>query len=199
VPAFDRIAEPYDVTMLPLEWLILRRLRRDMILGLAGRVLEIGAGTGVNLPLYGDDVRLIVTDLSESMLRHARQRRLRASVDWVIADAQAMPFLSESFDHIAASLVFCSIEDPVSAAHEMYRVLRPDGGLSLLEHTRGSTRIARRLTDVLAGPWYRFTGSCHLDRETDQVLRRAGFEIERMNTYWGGAVRLVHANKAPAR
>ncbi len=192
---FDRIAEPYDVSMLPLELVILRRLRRRMIPALSGRVLEIGVGTGVNLPYYATNVQLVATELSIPMLRRARRRRIRAHASWVVADAQAMPFGDGCFDHVAGSLVFCSIENPGSAAREMYRILRPGGGLSLLEHTRGSAGIARRITDALAEPWYRFTGSCHLDRETDRILTDAGFTVTKMSTYWGGAVRLIYAGR----
>jgi ubiquinone/menaquinone biosynthesis C-methylase UbiE len=174
---FEGIASRYDWGMLPLEWLILRWLRRKLYPQATGRVLELGVGTGVNLAWYEPSVDLVAVDFSASMLQLARQRACRSDPAWVQADALALPFADGSFDHVVASLFFCSIADPPKALSEVRRVLCPGGRLLLLEHVRGKSKLMARLTDWLDRPWHRFSRSCHLNRETAEAVEAAGFEL----------------------
>jgi len=190
---FERLTRPYDLFMLPLEWLILRRLRRRAIPRLRGRVLEIGVGTGVNLPLYDASVRLVATEPGMGMLGIARRRGIRAAVTWVRARAEGMPFGDRSFDGVVATLVLCSVGDPLRAMQEAQRVLRPGGRLLLIEHMRGSRWWARLLTDYLAGPWYALNGNCHLNRETLSTVAAAGLHVETVQEHVGGVVRVIRA------
>lgn len=192
---FDRVAAPYDRAMLPLEWALLRRLRARVIPALRGRVLELGAGTGVNLAHYAPSVRLLVTDASPAMLRIAAARPRPEGSDLLVANAEALPLEPESVDHVMASLVFCSVVDPDRAAGEIWRVLRPGGTLSLIEHMQGATPVAGFLTRSLTRPWLRINGACHLDRETVDTVRRVGLRVEREERYLGGIVRVVRATK----
>jgi SAM-dependent methyltransferase len=120
---FDSPSSTYDRGMLPLERLIFRRLRRRIFPRLGGDVLELGVGTGVNLPLYGSGARVTGCDANGEMLAWAARRDMRATAALVQADAQRLPFVDGSFDVVAASLVFCSVADPARALAEARRVL----------------------------------------------------------------------------
>lgn len=187
----ERLAAAYDGAMRPLERLLLRRLRLGLVPALRGRVLEVGAGTGVNLPLYDRSARLVIVDADPAMLRCAAGRALPGQATFVLADAERLPFLPGSFDHAVATLFFCSVGDPAAAAVEICRVLRPGGTLSLLEHMQGAGRLAGWLTRALARPWCAVMGSCHLDRRTLDVLQGAGLLVREERRYLGGIVRTV--------
>ncbi len=189
---YDEISTVYDCGMLPLEWLVLRRLRRRLFPYLRGDVLELGVGTGVNLPLYGPEARVVACDASRRVLGWAVRRRTQARVALVQADAQRLPFADGSFTTTAASLTFCSIANPAQALAETRRVLRRDGRLVLLEHTRGSG-LGSWLTRLLDPLWRTWSRECHLDRETTRSVAEAGFTLQRMERHWLGIVRVIEA------
>ena len=189
---FDGLAPGYDLGMLPLEWLIFRRLRRRVFPPLNGDVLEMGIGTGINLPLYGPGARVTGCDTSEEMLTWAARHRTRAPVVLAQADVQHLPFPDSSFDVVTGSLVFCSVTDPVQGLAEARRVLRPDGRLVLLEHTRGSG-LGAWLTDIFHPLWHTWSRECHLNRETVQTVVEAGFEVQRVEQHALGVVRVIEA------
>ena len=189
---FDGISSIYDRGMLPLEWMILRRLRRRVFATLRGDVLELGVGTGVNLKLYGDDARVVALDASADMLMRAGHRQTHRQATFVRADVQRLPFASGCFDTVAASLVFCSVADPARGLVEARRVLRPDGRLVLLEHTRGSG-LGAWLTDVFQPLWSAWSRECHLNRETVQAVADAGFRVRRVEQHALGIVRSIEA------
>lgn len=189
---FDEISSVYDFGMLPLEWLILRRLRQQAFPPLRGDVLEVGIGTGVNLPLYGPEARVTGCDASEEMLAWATRRRTHTSVVLDQADAQHLPFADGSFDVVVASLVFCSVADPARGLAEARRVLRPGGRLVLLEHTRGNG-VGAWLTDAFHPLWHTWTCECHLNRETAKTVAEVGFQVERVKEYAMGIVQVIEA------
>ena len=191
---FDGLASGYDLGMFPLEWAILRRMRRRAFSLERGDVLELGVGTGVNLPFYGEAVRLTAVDASPQMLRRAVRRRARASVRFVQADVQHLPFADASFDAVTGSLLFCSVGDPLRALSEVRRVLRPAGRLILIEHTRG-TGVGAWLTDRLHPLWYGWNGTCHLNRETTQAVAEAGFRIVKEERHVMGIMRQIEGVK----
>jgi len=136
---------PYDRGMWLLERLIFRRLRRRVFPGLRGDVLELGVGTGVNLPLFEAGARVIGCDASEGGLGWAARRKTQAPVTLVRADAQRLPFADGSFDVVTASLVFCSIADPARGLAEARRVLRrPEHRGELVEPPVEGTRPEHR-------------------------------------------------------
>lgn len=149
-----------------------------------GRVLELGVGTGSNLSFYPPEVTEVVgVDPHEGVLDRAKRivRRLeRDGVPYRIrlhrADAQSLPYDDTSFDVVVAFLTLCTIPDPVAASREAYRVLKPDGRLLVLEHVKAEagSRLARwqQRLDPL---WTRAAVGCHLDRDTERVLRESGF------------------------
>ena len=109
-----------------------------------GATLEIGVGTGLNLPLYPDAVALTAIDISPEMLAHARARAatLNRPVDLREADAAQLPFSDGSFDTVVSTLTLCTIPDPVAAVREAWRVLKPGGELRFFEHGRGNDRLS---------------------------------------------------------
>ncbi|MFN3761833.1 MAG: class I SAM-dependent methyltransferase [Anaerolineae bacterium] len=191
---FDALASGYDLGMLPLEVAVLRRMRRLAFPKVAGRVLEVGVGTGVNLPFYPSGATVVAIDLSAPMLRQARRRPARARVRAVQADIHHLPFRDGAFEAVTGSLVFCSVAEPERALGEVYRVLRPGGRLLLLEHTRGRGPGAW-LTDRLHPLWLAWNGVCHLNRETAQAVRQAGFRLRREESRILGIFRLIEGEK----
>ncbi len=198
---FDQLAAPYDRGMALLERLWLREMRRRLVPRARGRVLEIGIGTGANLPFYRSQARIMAIDESPEMLRAAFQRSAaldhRAQIGQ--ANAEHLPFPPDTFDSVVTALVLCSVIDPNRALGEMGRVLRkPDGRLLLLEHTRPDARPLSWLADGLNIPWCAMQGRCHLNRRTPNVLVHNGFEIEHIETKLGGLFRLIVARPDPS-
>ena len=169
----------YDICTAPSEAMGLRRMRRRLLSTARGRVLEVGAGTGANLPLYPAEAHVVATEYDESMARQARKRVGKAPVPvrLLMADAQVLPFDDATFDTAVGTLVFCTIAEPLLALGEVRRVLRPGGRLLLLEHVRWENAFGR-LQDGLTPLWKRFAHGCHLDRRTLETVRMAGFEVE---------------------
>lgn len=190
---FDGVACGYDVAMRPVETVYLRRLRRALFQKASGRVLELGVGTGNNLPAYPAGNRVVGVDESPSMLAVARAK---TDAPLVRMDASRLAFRDASFDTVSASLVFCSIADPLAALAEARRVLRPDGRLLLLDHVRGAHPLLARLTDALDGPWYAFNGSCHLNRDTVRLVQEAGFRLISGRRHLAGLLQLLEARPA---
>jgi len=183
----------FDLFMYPLEAVSLTSKRRELMREAAGDVLELGAGTGVNLAYY-DQRRvgsLTLSDLSitERVAERAREFRYRAGfvngeVRLVEADALDLPFADESFDTVVFTLVFCSVPDQAQALGEVHRVLRPGGRIVFIEHVRphGS---AKHLADRLNPVWHATTGECNINRETAAAIAVAGFRMERLTSSGG--------------
>jgi ubiquinone/menaquinone biosynthesis C-methylase UbiE len=167
----------YDAGMVLLEKTGLGRWRSWLAGGVRpGRVLDLGCGTGRNLPLYGRGVRAIGVDPCHESLLAARRRA--PGVPLVRARAEALPLRDGSFDTVVSGLVFCSVGDVPRGLAEVRRVLKPGGVLRMLEHVRASRRVAAWLQDRTQPAWTWFTGGCHPNRDTEAAVRAAGFEID---------------------
>jgi ubiquinone/menaquinone biosynthesis C-methylase UbiE len=156
-----------------------QRHRDELIRGLAGRVLEIGAGTGLNLPRYGEAARVVAVEPEPTMARMAsvRGREAAAHVEVLRGVAEALPFRDDAFDAVAACYVLCSVADPASALAELRRVLRPGGPLRVYEHVRSGDPRWARVQDLITPVWHRFGCNCHPNRNTAALLEAAGFEV----------------------
>lgn len=163
-----------------------------------GDVLDVAVGTGRNLPFYPSGVRLTGVDLSYEMLNVARQRAesLGMRVELLEGDAHQLPFRDGSFDTVVCALSLCNIPDEHRAIAEMKRVLRTRGRLLLLDHVRGSSRIARGIQHVLE-PLTLWLGGDHLLRRPLDQVYAAGFEIEERERYKHGIVERLAARKPP--
>jgi ubiquinone/menaquinone biosynthesis C-methylase UbiE len=187
MPDMSRI---YDLLMLPAEQAGLRRLRRRVVAAARGRVLEVGVGTGLNLPLYGPGARVVGIDPNLDALRRARRRAEEAGAPHrlVQAGGERLPFRDGTFDSVVATLVFCSVDDPGRAVQELRRVMAPGGELRLLEHVRAPSAAVAHLQDLLDPAWTRVMAGCHLNRDTLGTVSRAGFRIRSVRPHLGGLV-----------
>src|SRR5512143_2049452 len=169
----------YDVVMTAADRLGLANRRRSLAREARGRVIEIGAGTGLQFAYYplGVEVYAVEPDLAMIERAKLRRRQTRASIALVVADARALPFRDGAFDTAIAALAFCTIPEPERAAKEMRRVLRASGSARLLEHVRATHRILAWPQVALTPLWRRLAGGCHLARRTEDVMRRAGFDV----------------------
>lgn len=151
--------------------------RRGLLATLDGDVLEVGAGTGLNLEHYPAGVRLVLLEPDPHMRRKLGERVSASErpAEIVAAPAEALPFPDESFDAVVATLVLCSVSNVEAALTEIRRVLRPGGRLYLIEHVRGEGRLAV-FQDVIA-PASRLVASCSPNRRTAQTVREAGFQL----------------------
>ncbi|WP_309059316.1 class I SAM-dependent methyltransferase [Streptomyces sp.] len=156
-------------------------VRRRLLGGLSGRVIEVGAGNGLNFAHYPGTVSQVVAIEPEQTLRkQAVRAALRAQVPVDVAPgvAEALPVKSEAFDAGVLSLVLCSVRDVPRALAELRRVLRPGGELRFFEHGRGGGRVmafTQRALDRTV--WPPLAGGCHLSRDPVGALREAGFEL----------------------
>lgn len=158
----------------------LREMRRDLLAGARGRVLELGAGTGLNLDLYPASVTdLTLTEPDPHMVKQLRKRVSEAdrAAEVVAAPAERLPFDDDSFDTVALTLVLCTVPNPAAALREIKRVLKPDGHFLFLEHVRSPDPSLAKWQDRLEKPW-RFLGDgCHCNRDTVSAISAAGFQL----------------------
>lgn len=158
---------------------------RDEVCGdVEGRLLEIGAGNGMNFEHYRRAGSVVACEPEPNMLQLAAPRARGASVPvrLVRAAGERLPFRDHAFDAVVCSLVLCTIGDPMAAIGEIRRVLRPDGVVRLYEHVRAEDRRMAWFQDVIERPWGFFAGGCHPNRDTVANLERGGFAL-RIRTF----------------
>lgn len=172
----EQIPWLYDALCAVSERLGLARWRRWLAAGARGRTLEVGCGTGRNLPLFSVETRVIALDPAWPSLERARRRAARVVL--VQARAEALPFRDHVFDTVVSGLVFCSVSDPRRGLAEVGRVLRADGTLRMLEHVRSIRPWKARFQDWIQPLWTRCTGGCHPNRDTERLVEAAGFSID---------------------
>jgi ubiquinone/menaquinone biosynthesis C-methylase UbiE len=162
-------------------------LRGRLLEGLSGRVLEVGAGNGLNFAHYPAGVSSVLAVEPEAHLRRealANAARAPVPVDVVEGVADRLPAEDESVDAIVYSLVLCSVPDQVRALREGRRVLRPDGRLRFFEHVRAESASLRRVQTLLdATVWPTLGGGCHAGRDTAAAIESAGFAIEEIEHF----------------
>jgi SAM-dependent methyltransferase len=164
----------------------IRKLRRENLVGLTGRVLEVGAGTGTNFEFYPSTVSEVVAIEPERRLAViARQAAERAAVPITLATDTVEEFdAGEPFDAVVCSLVLCSVGDPDNVLQQLFSTLRPGGELRYLEHvaSTGMRAGVQRLADATV--WPRLLGNCHTHRDTEQSIVDAGFEVRDARREW---------------
>jgi ubiquinone/menaquinone biosynthesis C-methylase UbiE len=173
-------AAGYDKFMAGPEKAVLRGHREALIDRARGGVLEIGGGTGANLPFYGEGVgELVLTEPEEPMARRLERKLAGYSLPArvVRAPAEQLPFEDGSFDFVVSTLVLCTVDDPARALGEIHRVLKPGGELVFLEHVRSDDPRLARWQDRLHGINVRVGHGCHCNRRTLENIEGAGFSI----------------------
>lgn len=204
---YDAFAPHYDHALRPLERLLLRRLRAATLQALttAGssnsgvvlggsnsgsrRILEIGAGTGLNFAHYPQDAHGAATEPSREMLRRAREKTRPAAVHLVQNSAEALPFADDTFDAAFATLVFCSLNSPPEAFAELRRVVRAGGRVVLLEHVRPANPLGY-VFDALSFFTVRLFQD-HFNRRTAEDARRAGLRLLSVERHALGIIQLI--------
>ena len=187
---YDSVAQYYEGVMSPLQRWGLLSLRQETISQLPrGRILEIGAGTGLNFVHYPSDAHGVATEFSREMLKIAGTKTRPAGVQLLQNRAEDLPFQNQSFDAAFATLVFCSVESPARAFAELRRVVRPGGMVVLLEHVRprGILGLFFDLLNVLTVPLF----DDHVNRRTAKLVSEAGLEVVDVKTRLLGIINLI--------
>lgn len=185
---YDRVSGIYNSMdrMIKPEW------RRELLSNVSGNVLEVGVGTGANLPFYSQHVHVTGVDFSQGMLKHAEHivRKLHAEdqIKLKNMDIQAMAFPDHSFDFIVSTCVFCSVPDPIQGLRELKRVCKADGKILMLEHMRSENPFAGILMDLINPLTVRLWGA-NINRRTLDNIKDAGLTIERDQSLVGTIMR----------
>jgi protein-L-isoaspartate O-methyltransferase len=163
-----------------------KRLRRENLAGLSGRVLEVGAGTGTNFELYPDTVTEVVAVEPERRLAELAQKAAATAPVPITVSTDTVEQFSdgEPFDAVVCSLVLCSIDEPETVVRQLLSVLKPGGELRYLEHVASSGARARLQKVADATVWPRIAGNCHTHRHTEQTIVGAGFQVSGARREW---------------
>ncbi len=191
---YNRIAPIYDLVETLSEGRF-RPWREKLLSSVQGQILEIGVGTGKNLPYYPRGANVTGIDLSDQMLARAQKRAGRLGLPVALAegDAQALEFPDNSFDTAAATFVFCSVPEPVRGLRELNRVVKPGGPILLLDHGRIDRPVIGWMMDLLNPIIVRVWGA-NINRRTVDNVREAGLEKDIQDLGLMKMVKLIVAN-----
>jgi len=171
------------------------RSRRSVLVGNArGRVVEIGAGTGLNVAHYPDEITELVLTEPDAAMRRRLARRLQRHgrvARIVDAPAERLPLADSSVDTVVSTLVLCTVPDPELTLSEIARVLRPGGQLLFVEHVRANSRFLAACQDKLLEPWRHFACGCCCNRPTAELMRACGFTVVADDVVWRGMPAIV--------
>jgi ubiquinone/menaquinone biosynthesis C-methylase UbiE len=187
---YDRMAKWYDA-LIPLEWLGLGAIRRELLSKARGNVIEIAAGTGRNFRYYPPDTRVTAIDLSPAMLAIARQRA-KPNVRLAVMNAEALGFAAASFDTVISTLGLCTYPHPEAALREMARVCRPAGRILLIEHGRSNRPRIARFQDRHAA-FHVSATCCHWNREPLELVHQAGLRVIASRRRLFGVVHIIES------
>lgn len=184
----ELMAVMYDPLIAPLDPVGLRKWRQWAVSAAQGHVLELGVGTGLNLPHYAvaDSVTAIDPDGASLRRAFSRLNRSHKAMSLQQARAEELPFSNGTFDSVVGTLVFCTIPDPERALAEVRRVLKPGGTLRLIEHVRVGNPLIAGAQDAVTPLWSQVAGGCHLNRDTLALVERSGFHVTMVHRRIGG-------------
>jgi SAM-dependent methyltransferase len=160
--------------------------RRRLLAGLSGRVVEVGAGNGLNFAYYPPQVAEVVAVEPEAVLRAAAERAAATApvpITVVAGHADALPLADGWADAVVLSLVLCSVPSPSRTLAEVRRVLRPGGRIQFYEHVRSASRIVGLAQDVITPIWKRQAAGCHPNRDTLAAIRASGFTVDEIEAF----------------
>lgn len=192
---YNRVARFYDILDKPMEMAV-SGWKEKLLSGVKGKVLEVGIGTGGNIPYYPTNVELTGIDFSPKMVEIARKKaKGKSNIQLLEMDAENMDFTDNSFDTVVTSCVFCSVPNPVKGLKEIRRVCKNDGKILMLEHVRSEKKVVGELMDVFNFIPLNIYGA-NINRETYQNLLKAGFQPENIEVenVWLDIVKLIRIN-----
>ncbi|UCZ52454.1 class I SAM-dependent methyltransferase [Bacillus shivajii] len=191
---YDRIAPIFNMMdkMVKEEW------RKSIFSNLSGKdVLEVGVGTGANLPYYPKSANVTAIDFSPKMLTFAKRmaKNHHVNVELIEMDAQNMTFPDQTFDAVVTTCVFCSVPDPIAGLTEIRRVLKDDGELYMLEHMRSDHPVLGKIMDLINPLVVGIVGA-NINRKTMENLQMTNFEIVNDKKVMGSVMRELQIKKA---
>lgn len=192
---YDKAAARYDIFESPMELMLFSRWRKLLFDNIEGDyILDVGIGTGKNIPHYGEG-RFIGVDISIKMLEKAKKRaeKLGKKMELIQCDAEALPFKSKVFDAVVSTYVFCSVENPVRGLRELHRILKPGDRVYFLEHMRCESETGGVILDAL-NPLVRNFGP-EINRRTVKNIEEAGFRVVKENWLLTSVFRFIIAEK----
>ncbi|HTA05783.1 MAG TPA: class I SAM-dependent methyltransferase [Solirubrobacteraceae bacterium] len=182
----------------PFMWLAERRgmraRRSELLADARGLTLDIGSGTGLNLPHYPRQLeRLVLAEPDPAMRARLEQRttRLRPEATVIDVPAERLPFADGTVDTVVSTLVLCTVDAPELALREIARVLAPDGKLLFIEHVLAASRVRSFLQERLAAPWRGFANGCRCNQETVMMMAACGFQLDISDATWRGMPSIV--------
>ncbi len=191
---YSRIAPFFDLMEFLPEKLTMVRWRKELFSYLKpGQTLELGVGTGKNLPYYPPETPLVAVDISRRMIDIARKKTLSIPRPaFAVMNAEELTFLDHSFENVVVTFVFCSVSDPLQGLRELRRVVQPDGQVLFLEHVLPGNPFLKFLFNALNPLVVRIFGA-NINRRTVQNITRAGFSVEKEMNLGGDIVKLIVA------
>ena len=174
----------YDPFLWVAEQVGMKRHRRALLGRARGHVLEIGAGTGLNVPHYPAGVAQLTLAEPDAAMCRRLERRADGRATVIAAPAHDLPLADASVDTVVCTFVLCTVESPAAALREIRRVLRPGGQLLLIEHVRADVRRRAAMQRLLRRPWASFARGCRCDQPTPELLDAAGFRTELRPARW---------------
>ncbi|WP_442600204.1 class I SAM-dependent methyltransferase [Neobacillus sp. D3-1R] len=188
----------YDLIMNPLEKNKFLEIRKKLLSKAKGKVLEIGAGTGINFPLYKQADSVIAIEPNPYMIKQssAKMKLATIPIEVIQTGAEHLPFQDHHFDSIVATLVFCTIPDGEKAIKEIQRVCKPGGNILLFEHVIMENHLLASMQNLFTPAWKKVAGGCCLNKDTVKLLRDHQIEILNIEKYFNGMFLSIEAKNS---
>jgi ubiquinone/menaquinone biosynthesis C-methylase UbiE len=192
---YDKVAKIYDGME---KMLFFNKYRKDLISLASGKVLEVGVGTGANLPYYSRNSSVVGIDFSKNMLEKSKKvikSNNMTNIQLLEMDIQTMCFEDNTFDCAVSTCVFCTVPDPIAGLKEVYRVLKPGGKVLFLEHMRSENPLINIFLFMMSIMSKFFLGTSMV-RKTQENIEKSGFKITERRDLFFDVVRIIIAEKA---
>ena len=174
---YDRNAAYYDLMQRPSERCWFRKWRSEIFSPFKGLVLEVGAGTGANLPFYSENAEVIGIDISGKMLQRAKNKiGSQERISLIQMDGERLAFPDETFDYVVTTFVLCSVPDPIAALGEMKRVCKRTGEIVNMEHVRSENSLVALMQDLVNPVTVRISG-VNVNRDTRRNIEASGLRL----------------------